>query len=172
MNTPLLEINMALLDSIKRGDLELTEALLGSGADPNQADLLDGQSALQHAAGQGPTFVQLLLTYGATPPLSPPGKVADAVVPPWLNSLRQLYQDLGYVRRPAQEDANSEETDHLWEVRFLVSGKRKVAQLRSLLEEAQLPCGEVKRLHGFQTLILAGRETVQRLLALLPATQG
>jgi hypothetical protein len=94
------------------------------------------------------------------------------VAPPWLGPLRQFYHAFGYVRRPQASHAHRQELEHLWEVRFLVSGKRNLELLHRLLARAGLPPGEAKRLCGVQTQIIPGRAVVERLMALMGREGG
>jgi hypothetical protein len=60
------ELNLALLDSVKRGDGDEVGWLLAAGADPNARDLLSGYTALHEAARGGHLgIVRALVEHGA-----------------------------------------------------------------------------------------------------------
>lgn len=77
----LVALGMALIDSVKSGDLAAVEGLLAAGADPNAVDLFGDLTALQLAhKGGHDEIVRLLLEQGALlsidPPPDPPAPAA------------------------------------------------------------------------------------------------
>src|SRR5687767_7706850 len=95
---------LALLDCVKRGDLDAVAALLAGGADPDAVDLLDGRSALEHATSQGHAAIaRLLREHGASgEPAAPAAgakpEVAESL-PGWASALMAEYFDGGFIRR-------------------------------------------------------------------------
>jgi hypothetical protein len=70
------EADLALLDSVKRGDVEVVRCLLDGGADPAVRDFSDGRSALRLAvAGEHWEIARLLAERGA-PWEEEPGEAA------------------------------------------------------------------------------------------------
>jgi hypothetical protein len=69
----MIELNLALIDCVKRGDAEAAESLLCAGADPNTLDLVEELPAVVHATRQGDgRLAGVLLRYGAQRPVSAP----------------------------------------------------------------------------------------------------
>lgn len=173
----LVVLAQALIDSIKRGDVEAVAALLEAGADANAVDLYDGLSALRHASDGGHVRIaRLLRERGATPLEAPPAAVVEPPerpeeakcspgrpdLPSWVMPLMECYFADGYVCRPCDPAAGS---DGDWEVRFLCAGKRHVEYVQGLLARAGWACGEPKRRPRGWMQAVSGRKAVEQLLA-------
>jgi hypothetical protein len=184
MTRPLLvEAELALLDSVKRGDTSAVGWLLEAGTDPNAFDVLEEQSALRLATTPGHLAIaRLLLEHGARPlppeangaasPAAPPKAEPPPAVEQRLTPLGRMYRQHGYVRRPrGWEQDESVGQDEDWQVRFLVSGKRAQETLKKLLEQAGLEIDPPPRGRQ-QRVTVTGREAVKRLLALVVAPDG
>jgi len=189
----MIELSLALVDCVKRGDFEAVEALLRVGADPNAVDLLEGVPVLHYATRLGDgRLAEMMSRFGAqpveppaqAPPVAPPPALAVNGVtepaadkkkagrsparPPWAAPLAQLYRELGYVRRPQRGATGpAEDLDRLWEVRFIVSGKRDLRAVQEVLREAGFSYGEPVKLGGRLTQRVPGREAVERITGLL-----
>jgi hypothetical protein len=189
MSESIIERDLALIDSIKRGEVEAVASLLAAGADPNASDLLDGSSALELAQRQGHgALAELLLRFHAQPPptngvvprppeerKSPAPAPASARCPVigepgWLIPLVDFYREHGYIRRPRRGLPNP--GDESWEVRFLVRGKRELEQLQRLLAQADFKQGKPFRRFGYQMQTIPGRSAVERFHALIALRCG
>ncbi len=193
--TRLIEAELALVDSIKRGDTEAVGWLLAAGTNPDAVDFLEGHPALRIATARGHlSIVRLLLEHGARPsetpgnppptpapvveakkPAAPParGKPANRPAePPWLGELASLYWQVGYIRRPLGGEDDSVGRDEDWQVRFLPRGKGELNKLTRVLEKAGFSFGPPQRRFGNQRVTITGREAVKRLTALLAGRDG
>jgi hypothetical protein len=198
MTQPLLiEAELALLDSIKRGDTEAVGWLLAAGTDPNAFDFLEGNVALRIATARGHlTIARLLLEHGARPvepprngsppaeaprpnapaerkpAASPTSQRKSAGQPPgermWPSELARLYWESGYICRPVgAAKDDSVGRNEDWQVRFILRGKGELNEAKRVLEKAGFTFAPPERRFGNQRVTIVGREAVQRLTALL-----